>query len=185
MKYKVIGEVMTESPYGFKSDKSWEEQFEIAEKHCDIVSIYTDSRWGGSFEHLKYARSLTDKEILASGIHATDDDINHAIDEGANHVRVVGRKPEGWLRTLCWIEPLSIRQLTSMNLVYTDVVVWNTQNLHTGGIKYEGFDTARKVFDGQLIQSNGIRQVHDVHPDANGVIINEHIESFLRSAQML
>ncbi|MAJ97292.1 MAG: hypothetical protein CMI56_01585 [Parcubacteria group bacterium] len=46
----------------------------------DIISIHTDSRWGGSFELLEKARGLTDKPILAKGIHKDDADIEKALE---------------------------------------------------------------------------------------------------------
>ena len=41
---KIIAEVKTISPYGFKSDKSWEELFKIADEIGDIISVHTDKR---------------------------------------------------------------------------------------------------------------------------------------------
>ena len=69
---EIIAEVKTQSPFGYKSDKSWDELFEVANKVGDIISIHTDRRWGGSFELLQKARSLTNKPILAKGIHKND-----------------------------------------------------------------------------------------------------------------
>lgn len=57
--YQIVAEVKTESPFGFRSDKSWQELFDLAEALGDIISIHTDPRWGGSFELLKKARTLT------------------------------------------------------------------------------------------------------------------------------
>ncbi len=64
---QIIAEVKIQSPFGFKSEKSWDELFVIAEKAGDIISIHTDARWGGSFELIKKAKSLTKKQILAKG----------------------------------------------------------------------------------------------------------------------
>jgi indole-3-glycerol phosphate synthase len=50
---KIIAEVKTQSPFGFKSQKTWKELFKIASEAGDIISIHTDSRWGGSFDLLK------------------------------------------------------------------------------------------------------------------------------------
>jgi len=87
---QIIAEVKTESPFGFKSEKSWDELFGIASKIGDIISIHTDARWGGSFDLIKKARGLTDKKILAKGIHAKDEEIRKAIEAGADYVLVSG-----------------------------------------------------------------------------------------------
>ena len=72
---QIIAEVKTESPFGFKSERSWGELFAVANENGDILSIHTDSRWGGSFDLIKKAKSLTNKSILAKGIHATDSEV--------------------------------------------------------------------------------------------------------------
>ena len=62
---QIIAEVKTGSPFGYKSEESWDELFEVAESVGDILSIHTDPRWLGSFELISKARKLTDKPILA------------------------------------------------------------------------------------------------------------------------
>src|SRR4051812_45555141 len=106
----IIAEVKTGSPFGYRSEKSWDELFAIASEAGDIVSIHTDSRWGGSFELVKKARSLTTKPILAKGIHATDAEIEQAIEAGADYVLVVGRVPALYIEK-CLIEPLTLDEL--------------------------------------------------------------------------
>jgi len=81
---QIIAEEKMESPFGFKSQKTWYELFSIANEIGDIISIHTDSRWGGSFDLIKKAKSFTNKPILAKGIHATDSDIEKAIEYGAD-----------------------------------------------------------------------------------------------------
>ena len=66
---EIIAEVKTHSPFGYTSEKSWDELFAVANEIRDILSIHTDPRWGGSFELLEKARSRTNKPILAKGIH--------------------------------------------------------------------------------------------------------------------
>jgi len=68
----LIAEVKTESPFGFVSEKTWRQLFDIANKHGDIISIHTDKRWGGSFDLISKAKELTKKPVLAKGIHATE-----------------------------------------------------------------------------------------------------------------
>ena len=90
-KTAIITEVKTQSPFGWESDKTWDELFAIANDIGDILSVHTDARWGGSFDLIRKARAMTDKPILAKGIHATDDDVQQAIDAGADFVLVVVR----------------------------------------------------------------------------------------------
>ena len=63
--FELIAEVKTASPFGWSSNRSWEELFDLANQYGDIISIHTDSRWGGSFDLLKQARQQTTKPILA------------------------------------------------------------------------------------------------------------------------
>jgi indole-3-glycerol phosphate synthase len=87
----IVAEVKMKSPFGFISNSSWEEQFKLAEMIGDIISVHTDSRWGGSLDEIRKARALTKKPILAKGIHETDDMIDAAVKAGADYVFVVGR----------------------------------------------------------------------------------------------
>ena len=107
---EIIAEVKTQSPFGWKSDKAWDELFQIANEIGDIISVHTDARWGGSFELLSKARSLTQKPILAKGIHRLDTEVQKAIALGADWVLVVGRTPKVNAEK-CWIEPLNLNQL--------------------------------------------------------------------------
>ncbi|MBI3259427.1 MAG: hypothetical protein HYZ54_08155, partial [Ignavibacteriae bacterium] len=112
-KVQIIAEVKIQSPFGFKSDKSWGELFQVANTIGDIISIHTDSRWGGSFELLKRARLLTTKPILAKGIHSTDDDIEKAVAYGADWVLVAGRIPR-IRKEQCLIEPFTFEELKNI-----------------------------------------------------------------------
>src|SRR3989344_6841606 len=107
---QIIAEVKTKSPFGYKSDKTWDELFQVAEHIGGMISIHMDQRWGGSFELLKKARALTKKPILAKGMHKTDEEIKAAINLGADWVLVVGRIPEMNLDK-CIIEPLALEEL--------------------------------------------------------------------------
>jgi indole-3-glycerol phosphate synthase len=132
MKPLLIAEVKTQSPFGFSSDKSWEELFEIANAHCDMISIHTDPRWGGSFELLTKARAMTGKPILAKGIHVTDEEVERALALGADKVLVVGRVPAVHLEQ-CFIEPYTLAELRS--LPPGTSAVWNSRDLTTGALK--------------------------------------------------
>lgn len=175
---EIIAEVKTQSPFGWTSDKSWDELFEIAETIGDMLSIHTDKRWGGSFDLLKRARSLTDKPILAKGIHETDDEVIQAFAAGADYVLVVGRIPK-IQKEKCLIEPYT---LTELKTLPTELkAVWNSRDLKTGGLKQETFAEARGVFSGWLCQASNIKTVADINSDANAVLVGTHIEQFSQS----
>ena len=118
-KLLIIAEVKPISPFGFKSDKTWDELFQIAEKYGDIISIHTDARWGGSFDLVKKAKSLTKKPILAKGIHETDELIVKAFEAGADYALVVGRIPniKEELLKKCLVEPNSLEELRKRSQV--------------------------------------------------------------------
>ncbi len=177
-KTEIIAEVKTQSPFGWKSDKTWDELFEVANSIGDTISIHTDARWGGSFEILKRARSLTKKPILAKGIHAEDALIEQALDSGADWVLVVGRIPKVHIEK-CLIEPLTLRELEA--LPRTMRAVWNSRDLATGGLKKETFDEARKIFGGWLCQASNIRRIEDIQEGADAALIGTHLINFADS----
>ena len=177
-KYQIIAEVKTESPFGFKSEKTWDELFLIAEKVGDMISIHTDKKWGGSFELIKKAKDLTGKPILAKGIHKTDAEVEKAIKAGADYVLVVGRIPKIHLNKIL-IEPLTLEELKKIPVGLK--VVWNSRDLDTGEAKKETFEEARKMFHGWLCQASFIKTINDVKDGADAVLVGEHLEEFAKS----
>lgn len=175
---QIIAEVKTQSPFGFKSEKSWAELFTIANEIGDVLSIHTDPRWGGSFDLIRKAKTLTRKPILAKGIHATDVEVQQAIDAGADYVLVVGRIP--FVHTeKCLIEPLALSELE--NIPEDLKVVWNSRDLSDGGVKRETFEDARQIFKGWLCQASNVKTVQDVKEDANAVLIGTNLTEFAKS----
>jgi indole-3-glycerol phosphate synthase len=175
---QIIAEVKTHSPFGWTSSQTWDELFSKALIVGDIISIHTDPRWDGSFELIKKARGLTDKPILAKGIHKTDEEIQQAIDCGANYVLVVGRIPKVHVGK-CLIEPYTIEEL---KIVPTDLrAVWNSRDLATGNFKNESFETARAIFPGWLCQASNIRTITDIHSGADAILVGTHLEEFALS----
>ena len=177
-KIQIIAEVKTKSPFGFTSDKTWDELFAVANDIGDIISIHTDSRWGGSFDLIKKARKLTDKPILAKGIHVTDAQVQRAIDSGADYVLVVGRIPNIYLNK-CLLEPNSLEELSRIpeNLK----VVWNTRDLSHGGPKLETFEQARDLFKGWLCQASNIHTIIDIKEAANAILVGSNLFEFAES----
>ncbi len=176
--FEIIAEVKTQSPFGYTSEKTWDELFEVANAYGDIISIHTDARWGGSFDQVSRARDLTSKPILAKGIHASDEDIVKALDYGADFILVVGREPEIHLNK-CLIEPNTLDELRELSP--GTKVVWNSRDLVTSGLKNETYTQARNIWKGWLCQASNITSIRDVYPDADAVLVGEHLEHFVKS----
>ena len=86
---KLVAEIKTKSPFGFSSHKSWDELAEVAIHFGDIISVHSDPKWGGSFDLIEKVRGMTDKPILAKGIHSKDEEVREAIKRGANYVFIL------------------------------------------------------------------------------------------------
>jgi indole-3-glycerol phosphate synthase len=179
----LIAEIKTHSPFGFKSHKTWSQLFELAENYGDMISIHTDERWGGSFDLLQKARQLTDKPILAKGIHANDEDIAKSIKLGANMVLVVGRIPKPSLIKYCLLEPTDINQLSEFKKVIDkeQKIAWNSRNLSNGQPSDVSFQEARQVWAGWMCQASNIKSTDDVFKSADAVLVGENLESYTKS----
>lgn len=180
-KVQIIAEVKTQSPFGWKSNKSWEELFNLANEIGDIISIHTDKRWAGSFDLIEKAKKLTNKPILAKGIHESDALVKKAIEAGADYTLVVGRIPKIYLEK-CFIEPLTIKEL---EVLPSDLkVVWNSRDLSNGQLKKETFEEARKVFTGWLCQASNLKSVKDIKQGADAVLVGTNLNEFSESFKL-
>ncbi len=175
---QIIAEVKTHSPFGWRSEQTGEELFNLADTVGDIISIHTDSRWGGSFELLKKVRSRTTKPILAKGLHLDDEAVHKAIDCGADLVLVVGRIPKRYA-SQCVMEPYTLAELRQIPA--TLKAVWNSRDLSTGGLKREHFKEARQIFPGWLCQASNIKTVDDIEVGADAVLVGSHLLEFVKS----
>lgn len=175
---QIIAEVKTQSPFGWKSEKTWEELFAIADSIGDMLSIHTDARWGGSFDLIRRAKAMTNKPILAKGIHATDDLVQQAFDAGADWTLVVGRVPSVYAER-CLIEPNTIEELRALPSYLR--AVWNARDLNTGGAKSATFKDARGAFSGWLCQASFIKTTDDIDPNANAILVGTALEAFVES----
>jgi tRNA A37 threonylcarbamoyltransferase TsaD len=112
------------------------------------------------------------------GIHATDSEIEQAINAGADYVLVVGRIPLIH-QDKCLIEPLTLAELKTIpeNLR----VVWNSRDLSHGGMKKETFEEARNIFKGWLCQASNIKTVADIKGGADAVLVGTHLSEFIQS----
>lgn len=171
-----IAEVKTESPFGWKSDRTWDELCEFACHVGDWVAVHTDPRWGGSFDLLGKARKLTPKLLVAKGIHGTDDEVRRAFESGADRVLVVGRIP-GLLVEKCLIEPRTLDELKA--LPESMWAVWNDRDLGTGGKKAVSFREARSAFKGWLCQASFIKDKGDIYRSADAVLVGTHLREFV------
>lgn len=173
-----IAEVKTASPFGWRSAQMWDELFELANEHGDMLSIHTNPRWEGSMERISEARRRTEKPILAKGIHETDDEIEEALDRGANWVLVVGRIPERNAKQ-CLIEPYTLDELRRIPKELR--AAWNSRDLKGGGLKPETFAEARRVFPGWLCQASNIRTKKDIQEGADAVLVGTYLKEFIES----
>ncbi|HLP79196.1 MAG TPA: hypothetical protein VK158_01035 [Acidobacteriota bacterium] len=174
-----IAEVKTNSPFGYKSKNSWQNLFDIAKTYGDWISIHTDPRWGGSFDLISRARQQTRKPILAKGIHASDLDIDKALELGANYVLVVGRTVPESIAPFCLHEPNTLDSLIRTPHDYK--AVWNIRDLNTGADKPWTYDLARQKFAGWLCQASRIRSPADVHPLADAILVGENLQAYIQS----
>lgn len=175
MLVEFIAEVKTASPFGWRSKRSWDELFKLADRYGDMISVHTDPRWEGSFELVTKARKLTDKPILAKGIHAGDDDVRNAFDAGADYVLVVGRIPEVHPKK-CLIEVNAVADFET--LPKDTKAVWNSRDLTTGGTKSESFAQVRAAWDGWLCQASNLRTPKDVASGADAILVGTHLPEF-------
>jgi indole-3-glycerol phosphate synthase len=174
-----IAEVKTESPWGWKSERSWDELLELAVKHGDMVSVHTDPRWGGSLELVERAAYDCWKPVLAKGVHPTDESVQNAFDAGADAVLVVGRVPEYDLshsRAHVMIEPRNVGEFAA--LPPGTPAVWNARDLYTGKPKDETFVEVRSAWAGWLAQASYIRTPQDVCKGADGFIVGTYLPEF-------
>lgn len=183
-----IAEAKPQSPSGWRNDRTWEELVAIAAgcEYADMLSIHTDARWGGSMELVARARCMTEKPILAKGIHATDDLVSDAFEAGANYVLVVGRVP-AINRELCLIEPYTLDELRA--LPPGTRAVWNSRDLRKlnqpDNRKSETFAEARVIFPGWLCQASNLTTVDDIKPGANAVLVGTKLSEFVESIKSI
>ena len=178
----LIAEVKTQSPWGYSSELSWMELFKIAEKAGQMIAVHTDPRWGGSLDLVRKARGLTEKPILAKGVHRTDEELLAAFDAGADLALVVGRVPPLRLLARCLVEPSSITQLKELPRFAR--AVWNMRDVRDGEARaLESFGYARKGWGGWLCQASYVRSIYDIQPGADAVLVGEHLVSYVNDRE--
>ena len=178
----IIAEVKTASPFWYRSTETWETLFEVAHTVWDIISIHTDSRWWWSMELISRAKQLTDKPILAKGIHSQDSEILEALKRGAEYILIVWRIPEIH-RDKCFIEPNTLKELEEFaSILWWDwKFVWNSRDLKTWGLKIETFQDARNIFPWWLCQASNIKTTSDIISWASAILVWTHLKEFSKT----
>lgn len=204
-----IAEIKTQSPFGFKSSKSFHELMELAIENGDWISVHTNVLWGGDYEAISFVRKYTDKPILAKGIHSTNENIDLALKHGADCVLVVDRIPHMGYRQDCLMELNNTSMHNSWEYSHilrlknpevskviekTASVTWNkflkenkfvcnSRNLATGNFE---LDPKPRLDDfikkcGWVCQASGIRCPRDIHPNVDAFIVGEGLVNFCLS----
>lgn len=175
----VVGEVKTESPFGYESERDRYEQFEFVQDHADMVSIHTNEDWGGSFGWLEEACEESDLPVLAKGLHQSNDKVRQAVQAGADSVLTVSFFP-----TICqdrvWYEPRSLWGMKEAPSSNTNIV-WNERDPLNGLTKKEKITKARGEWDGWLCQASNIQTVDDVNPYVEAVLVGRYFPTFVDS----
>lgn len=169
--HMVVGEVKEKSPFGYKSALTRYQQLEWLDGWADVISIHTNPMWGGSFDWLKEARTLTKKPILAKGFHDTIFDVETALACGANYILTVGWCPN----KLCWHECETVDELFESQ---ASMVVWNARNPRTGELRKEKLNdivniNKCKLNHSPICQASRITKASDVNPSVEAVLIGE------------
>lgn len=174
-----IAEIKTESPFGFKSCFSFNFLVELAILKGDWISVHTNEKWGGKFEHLNYIRKLTKKPILAKGLHQNNDDIKKCLDLGADYVLCVNFIPSLNYLDRVLLEPHNLDIFYQMYRKYPFLkFVYNSRDLNTGEIKNPCFYSIMRKKVNWLCQASHIKSTADVKKDCNAFIIGEQLVNF-------
>jgi hypothetical protein len=194
---RLVAEVKTKSPFGYRAEWSrqfpkpaqatagwqgddglWESLLELANQRGDWVAVHTDSRWGGSWRRLHTARDLTQKPLLAKGVHPVDDDIRRALDLGADAVLVVGRTAiDERLKDRVWFEPLHPVELRRWDKGLA--VVWNRRDLQTGGLpRTLGSQARLTMVDYDWTLASGLTGWDVVPAGVPSILVGEHLPAF-------
>ncbi len=180
MKPIFIAEIKTQSPFGYKSQFTFNELMETAITHGDWISVHDNALWGGDYETISFVRKYTRKPILAKGLHRTEDDINRALDHGADYVLLVDSLPmTRKLMSKCIVEHRHFEVVTEESKVFPEVkFMCNSRDLRTGLPKKR--DELQDYLDlgVWVCQASGIRNPLDVREGVSAFIVGEHLIHF-------
>lgn len=189
-----IAEVKTRSPDGFTATETWEELFELAQAHGDIVSVHTSPDYGGSWALLEYACKKSRRPVLAKGFHSTHSEVNEAFRRGANFVLQVAESvrqdnPREWSNYYCthkWdnrvvVEASNLFVLNKLLQQKVQSLAWNTRIPTTGADNPVAFADVLQVLPPNfpILQASNIKTPLDIHPQAGGYIVGTHLKKFI------
>lgn len=180
MKPIFIAEVKTQSPFGFKSSHSFIKLMDTAIEHGDWVSVHDNALWGGDFETISFVRKNTRKPILAKGLHYTEDDINQALDHGADYVLVVDRLPmTSKTFDKCIIEHRDFEIVTREAKVFPEAkFMCNSRDLRTGRSKEKDELPDYLKLGVWVCQASGVVFPRHVREGVSAFIVGEHLMTF-------
>ena len=177
-----IAEIKTKSPFGYVNPNPFCTMMDFAIQHGDWISVHTNALWGGDFDAISFVRRNTDKPILAKGIHGTDDDVQRALDHGADYVLVVDRIPKIHI-TKCLLEFSNMEMLHECQWMYFNdpslKYVCNSRNLRNGLPKKAWELDAYLELRVWTCQASGIRRPSDVDPKVNAFIVGENLLNYI------
>jgi indole-3-glycerol phosphate synthase len=178
----LIAEIKTKSPFGYNAIESFSQLATTAIDHGDWISVHDNAQWGGDFESISYVRMMTEKPILAKGLHSTDDDIDRALSHGADYVLVVGRMPHEKYWNRCLFEPTSNTNLeTLLNLNPNGKYVVNSRCLVSGILSStDNFEFYRSRCK-WLCQASGISHRTHVQMSADAILVGTYLGAFVYS----
>lgn len=178
-----VAEVKHRNPFtGWRSDLNWWQLMDLATEHGDIVSVHTSRDFGGGWEFLRAARTMTEKPILAKGAHPYGFEVDRAFDLGADYVLTVN--PDiGILNRDVWYEPLTWAwPATTPQRAPDTVVVVNERRLDDGERRGPSLVPAvRRALTGfRVVQASCIAHPDDVDPEAWAFIVGTNLVQFCR-----
>jgi hypothetical protein len=198
----LVAEVKIQSPFGFKSKRSWDQLFEIAIEYGDVVSIHVSPEWAGSTKLIEKAYPKCAEKgipILAKGIRIDDTLAHECLKCGANFFLSHDQYMHDYFEPgTVWQELPPIKQndtFMGMKLCRDRVYVVNARNIASGEDAPDHWDYIRRLHPwvspittygfgdksgGVLVQASKIKTIKDIKPDANMVIVGEHLPEFIK-----
>ncbi len=175
----IVAEIKQRSPFLFESRFRWEQLLQRCGEVADIISVHVGRDYGGVPVDLQRAQKAQSLPVLAKGWHNTLPSVKASLVH-AEYVLTVGWWPD---HPRCWHECLSVNELL---LSAAPVVVWNSRSPRTGNSNpqfLQGFDWVAP--DKFVVQASGIKDIKDIHPRANAILVGEGLQDGPLHSQLL
>lgn len=182
-----IGEIKTQSPFGFKSEYSFNHLMNlcIETPQVDWISVHVSAIYGGCLDSIAYVKQFTLKPILAKAVNGSDKLIRQQIEIGAEYSLVVGRIPDLNLvslnRCLLEVDPDFAREIRHDYPQHKLRFVWNSRDLRTGERKPMSELEDYLETNEWVCEASGIKSIDNVHPNVSAFIVGEHLVNFCKS----